>query len=405
MLPRRMMVLIALVVLAGLLVGLVFWRFPELVGLSSGGSGQSAGLIMTAGLAALLLLLPMAQQFLGRRVGAVSYREVLADDAESSSGVQKATVAPRDALAGIKNHLREHYGYLWRRRIRVYLVVGETEEVEAIAPSLTRAGWLEGHDALLLCDNHSEGRTDTPEVLRRLRRSRPLDGIVWALSPQQSLDPDYLGRYQRQLRDLARRLRWQAPVHLWEVRRSEWEQPAADAAVGCALSSRAGQAQLESHLDCLLQPLRERGLARMQGDNRHDALLRLAHDLQNDGIARWKQAWTQLRRGPELMLRGLWFSLPLPTPRDSGDHHWRAHPAWNGVLADRYPGGRPQGWTGWRVGTVALLGLLALWVLGLLLSFASNRAQVAEMQAALATLDQPREGDEQLLAFNELVHE
>ncbi|MBT8769596.1 ImcF-related family protein, partial [Metapseudomonas boanensis] len=42
---------------------------------------------------------------------------------------------------------------------------------------------------------------------------------------------------------------------------------------------------------------------------------------------------------------------------------------------------------------------------GLLLSFASNRAQVAEMQAALATLDQPREGDEQLLAFNELVHE
>ena len=74
------------------------------------------------------------------------------------------------------------------------------------------------------------------------------------------------------------------------------------------------------------------------------------------------------------------------------------------MLADRH-GGRPYGWPWWRTATAVALGLLAFWGLGTLLSFAGNRVQIAEMQAVLATLDQPREGDEQLLALNALVHE
>ncbi|WP_236209814.1 ImcF-related family protein, partial [Pseudomonas tohonis] len=306
-----------------------------------------------------------------------------------------------------RQYLRHNLGFFWRRRTRLLLVIGEPDEVVAIAPGLAEKQWLEGEGVVLLWGGAAQDAAAATwlEQWRRLRPQRPLDGIVWALSEQQAADPDYLGRYQRQLRDMARRLRWQAPLHLWEVHRSEWEQPAIDAAVGCTLSSRAAPAQVESHLGQLLQPLREQGLARMQADNRHDFLLRLAQGLRNEGIARWRRVWEHLQRSPGVMPRGLWFSLALPGTASSVEHQWLPHPAWRGVLADRHRGGRAYGWSWSRGITVVALGLVAFWGVGALLSFVSNRAQVAEMQAVLATLDQPQEGDEQLLALNELVHE
>ncbi|WP_285797926.1 ImcF-related family protein, partial [Metapseudomonas resinovorans] len=307
----------------------------------------------------------------------------------------------------LRAHLRQDLAFFWRRKVRLLLVIGEPDEVAAIAPGLAERHWLVGDGALLLWGGAAQDAAGTVwlEQWRRLCPRAPLDGIVWALNPEQSLDSDYLGRYRRQLADLARRLRWQAPVHLWEVRRSEWAQPAADIAAGCTLTPRADPAQLEIRLDHLLQPLCEQGLARMQDDNRYDFLLRLSHDLRAEGIARWRQVWTQQRWGAEPLLRGLWFSLPLPVVREGELHQWQAHPAWRGVLDDRYLGGRPYGWNGPRAVAAVALGLAALWGLGMLLAFTSNRVQIAELQNTLAVLDQPHEGDEQLLALNELVHE
>ncbi|BCD87430.1 type VI secretion protein VasK [Pseudomonas solani] len=310
-------------------------------------------------------------------------------------------------MGGLRAHLRQNFGLFWHRKARLVLVIGEPDEVTAIAPDLTGAQWLEGEGVVLLWGGSGQEGADEARLdqWRRLRSLRPLDGIVWAFSEQQGADADYLARYQQRLRAIARRLRWQAPLHLWEVRRSEWQQPAADVAVGCTLPSGAGPVQLESRLSQLLPSLREQGLARMQGDNRHDFLLRLAQGLKAEGIARWQRAWAQLQRGAELMPRGLWFSLALPGPTQAAPHLWLPHPTWRGILADAGTGGQPHGWTWSRTASTALLGLVAICGVGMLVSFAGNRAQIAEMQAVLATLDQPREGDEQLLALNALVHE
>jgi type VI secretion system protein ImpL len=326
-----------------------------------------------------------------------------ADEAATPAGGRDDT----GGLSALRTHLREALGLFWRRKVRLLLVLGEPAEVRAIAPTLVERQWLEGDGAVLLWGGSVGDRSCAAllEQWRQLSPRRPLDAIVWALNPEQSADPDYLGHYLTQVRALTRRLRWQAPLHLWEVRRSDWAQSAADGEAGCLLAAHAGPAQLEDRLGSLLRPLREQGLARMRGDNREDFLLRLAHELQHQGIARWTQAWGQLRRVPGLLPRGLWFSLPLSAPAAAPDHSWRAHPAWRGVLGDQALGGRPHGWTWPRAGTAVALGLAALWGLGMLLSFVGNRAQIAELESVLATLEHPRDGDGQLLALNELVHE
>ncbi|NHB94600.1 type VI secretion protein VasK, partial [Photorhabdus cinerea] len=40
--------------------------------------------------------------------------------------------------------LHRRYGRLWGFRVRILLVMGEVEQVEAIAPGLTAGHWLEG---------------------------------------------------------------------------------------------------------------------------------------------------------------------------------------------------------------------------------------------------------------------
>ncbi|BCD85401.1 type VI secretion protein VasK [Pseudomonas solani] len=402
---RRMLILMVLVLSVGLGLELILWRYPELVGTVAGADLHSTWMLATAMATMLLVVLLASQLILGRRVGEFSYRQVLADDVEASSAVALQTTEHRHDLDRLTESLSDRHGRFWKRRVCIYLVVGGTREVEAIAPGLMHAGWLEGQGVLLLVESLAGDQAATAKFLRSLRPSRPLDGIVWALSPAQSADPEYVDRYQYQLQALARQLRWQAPTHLWEVHESHWAQPAFASAVGCALPLNAGAEQLEGQLSHLLPTLREQGLARMELDNRNDGLLRLARELQTEGIHRLRMVWARLRRSSGVMLRGLWFSLPLPPSHRPGDHHWLAHPAWNGILSVPHPRGRPHGWTWSRTASTALLGLAAFCGVGMLVSFAGNRAQIAEMQAVLATLDQPREGDEQLLALNALVHE
>ncbi|WP_459481289.1 hypothetical protein, partial [Pseudomonas sp. No.21] len=97
--------------------------------------------------------------------------------------------------------------------------------------------------------------------------------------------------------------------------------------VGCTLAPRAGPAQLEGRLGQLLEPLREQGLARMQADNRHDFLLRLAQGLRDEGITRWRRTWEHLQHSHGVMPRGLWFSLAMPGAGGTAVHHWLPPPA------------------------------------------------------------------------------
>lgn len=403
--------LIALVAVVGVVACLLLWWRPELLGVHAGSDEQKAGWWLTSGLTALLVSLLAGYRLMARKVGLKSYRHALGDDRPAKPD-KVADDHDADSLPSkTRQHLRSHFGtfgFFWRHKVRLLLVVGEPDQIKAIAPTLAEQKWLEGEGTVLLWGGSLQGAVDETllQQWRKLCPRRPLDGIVWALSREQSAEPVHIGNAISHLQNITQLMRWQAPVHLWEVRESSWGQDKRPVEpVGCRLSPRLTSAQLESSLSRLEQPLREAGLAQMQDDPRHDFLLRLSRDLRAEGIARWTQAWAQLQRARGVAVRGLWFSLPLRETGGGMKNRWQVDPAWRGVLDGKTLGGRLRGWTLPRAGSAVLIALAALWGLGLLLSFASNRAQVAEMQVALATLDQPREGDAQLIALNQLVHE
>eukprot|EP01031_Cornospumella_fuschlensis_P019006 gene19006-23287_t len=140
---RRMLILMVLVLSVGLGLELILWRYPELVGTVAGADLHSTWMLATAMATMLLVVLLASQLILGRRVGEFSYRQVLADDVEASSAVALQTTEHRHDLDRLTESLSDRHGRFWKRRVCIYLVVGGTREVEAIAPGLMHAGWLE----------------------------------------------------------------------------------------------------------------------------------------------------------------------------------------------------------------------------------------------------------------------
>ncbi len=276
---------------------------------------------------------------------------------------------------------------------------------------MTRDHWLVDQDTVLLWGGSVQNKLDDAvlEHCRVLTRWRALDGVIWALNTAQSADDGSMRRGVNHLQGLARTLGWSLPLHLWQVCASGWKQDQRPSqAVGCALPSRLSAQALETSLHSLLAPLRSEGWAQMNTRPDHDFLLRLARDLQVEGVARWRQAlapWFGSFR-QDVALRGLWFSLPLPgKTQGTEEHFWPMDPAWHGVLGEQKLPSRRLGWSTPRVAYGLALAVALIWGAGLLLSFASNRVHIAQMQSTLVSLEQSQSPDEQLLAFNELTRE
>ncbi len=307
-------------------------------------------------------------------------------------------------------HLYEHHGRLWRRKLRLLLVVGEPEQIEAIAPGLVEQKWQEGEGVLLLWggDIHAETAPALFSQWHGLSLWRPLDGAVWALTQAQSADPISIRNGMRHLRQLAHDLHWQLPLHLWQVCASEWSQATRQTQpVGTLMPVPFNVGQLQASLDGLLVPLRREGMVQMRQLMAHDFLYRLARDLEAEGVAHWRQVlgpWLGVL-GRSVPLRGLWFSLPLPRAVNEGPHVWPPTSSWQGIVDDSGGRVRRLGWPVTRVGHVALLTLAAAWGAGLLVSAASNRAQTGQLHTTLAALAQRNDADGQLLGLNELARE
>ncbi|WP_447748217.1 ImcF-related family protein [Pseudomonas nicosulfuronedens] len=400
--------LIALVAIVGAVVCLLLWWRPELLGVRAGSDAQRAGWWLASGLTVLLVSLLGGYRLMARKVGLKSYRQATADDLPAKSDKGAGEKGSKTELQPLRDHLRGNFGYFWRRKVRLLLVVGEQDEIKAIAPQLAGQQWLEGERTVLLWGGSLQGAVNE-ELLQRWRKlcpRRPLDGIVWVLNKEQSAEPGHMGNAMRHLRKVTQALRWQAPVHLWEVRSSKWSQSQRPVeAVGCQLAPRLSIEQLASRLECLELPLRENGLVQMERDSSHDFLLRLSSDLHREGIARWKEALEPLLRAEDVTAGGLWFSLPLRDRSGGLENGWQVDPAWRGVLDDKALGGKPSGWTWLRGVYVATMGIVGVCFLALLVSFSSNRAQIATVDAALATIGQPGNPDAQLSALNELTRE
>nr|WP_236709443.1 ImcF-related family protein [Pseudomonas sp. Leaf127] len=318
---------------------------------------------------------------------------------------------PPDRFAAIKAHLREYYGPFWTRKVRLLWVVGDEQQVAALVPGLVQQQWLEANGTLMVWAGPagSEALEPIPQALLKLRRRRPLDAMVWALPATQIGDLQAMNAGTRHLQGLMRTLRWQAPLYLWQVGDSAWAQAGRPVEpVGFMLPEQAAWADLEAALQGLLVPLRVQGLNQMHTQMEHDFLLRLSRDLQAEGLVRWPQTLAPLfgAFARALPLRGVWFSLPHAVEHSTlQPHGLYLDQAWAGVLSDSRARGQHTGWAAPRMARLALLSLAALCTAGLLLSYTTNRAQIAQVHTALAAVEHPGTDDEHLLALNELMCE
>ncbi|MBF8677170.1 type VI secretion protein VasK, partial [Pseudomonas fulva] len=340
----------------GLICALVFIAFLVLCGLlfiGFGGGGRFFGsgrieelpwLIVFAGV--FILIVVGGGRIAIRRIGGLAYAQLVAGkDSFAWSDTSEFIHHDDDKAENTPQvcwHLQQRYGWFWRRKVYLLLVVGEPIQVEAIAPGLVDGHWLEGRDTVLLYGGSIATALDT-RLLDKWQRQfgcRGIEGIVWALRDRQADDRSSMSTCIRQLQDIGRFFGRALPLHLWQVCDSGWDQSERDVtAVGCTLPAQRSGVRWDEHVGDLQFRLREQGLVQMHNRVIHDFLLRLARDLQGGGAARWCSVLESLsdRTARGVQLRGLWFSLPV---HSSGsvpaiDHHWPEDPAWSGILSDR----------------------------------------------------------------------
>ncbi|HIC8274438.1 TPA: ImcF-related family protein, partial [Klebsiella michiganensis] len=313
-------------------------------------------------------------------------------------------------LSEMANHLRRRYNLFWRSKVRLLLVCGEPAHIAAIAPGLAEKQWLEGLRTVLIYGGSLSSAPDTGRLtaLRKLRRSRPLDGIVLALDERQTT-AGTLDNHLRTLEQVGEALRWQPPVYLWQVTDSDWSQDArVTRTVGALFPARATPDVVARQMSAILPSLYAQGMQQMNVSPAHDWLLRLARSLEQEGIAHWKTLLTpwlteHLKRVP---LRGLMFS-PSLAPEDNAaghEHRWSAPAVWQGVTADCAQARGVRAGMPWqRTPGVTLLALIALWGAGSVLSFAVNRHHIVSAAArAQQLVNHPAVNDPQLMALQAL---
>ncbi len=413
---RLLIVVLSFALLILALVGLVLWLYPSGLNFAFG-SVQGWNLSAVLPGIALLIVLVVEGLVLARRFGAASYRHLTEDGDQPVAEVRSKAShafhgAAADSFALSRMYLRQQYGCFWSRKIQVLLVVGEPAQVNAIVPGLIERQWLSGRAVVLLYGGSLLSKPDTTLLDKWQRQFRWLgiDGVVWALSEHQINDAVSMSASIHHLQEMSRYLGRQLPVHVWQICESHWDQAERGIeAVGGLLPTRRAAAHWEEHFGALQRSLREQGLAQMQFQIAHDFLLRLARDLQVDGAARWYRLIESLsgRAARGIQVRGVWFSLPVQRPESSTtiEHHWPEDPAWSGILNDRSARARRLGWHPAKIAYVSALGLACIWGIGLLLSFASNRAEVGQIAAAYSALQQPVSGTDTKQALGELVRE
>lgn len=314
----------------------------------------------------------------------------------------------------LSQYLHSHFGLIWRHKIRLLLITGEDESIERLIPGLRTQLWLESRRTVLIYGGSLtiEPDSDTLAALRKLRRGRPLDGIIHVMGASERLTPQRSDNDLRGLERLGERLHYQPPVYLWQLCHSDWSQQGrTPQAVGVTFPRRASAESVKTQFTRLLPQLREQGMAQIMENPDWDFLLRLARQLEQGEAENWQAQlapwlFASQRR---VMLRGVMFSLPQPVPpeqtRSSGFPHASVLSAsWQGVIDDcTCVRGRRTGMAWERTAAITGMAILGIWGAGLLIAFTTNRAQILSVaQKARALVQQPAVSDAQLTALHAL---
>ncbi|WP_349886114.1 ImcF-related family protein [Pantoea ananatis] len=334
-------------------------------------------------------------------------------------------------FSALKKHLKRRYSFFWHRKVQLLLITGDEAAIEQLVPGLQESQWLEGNRTVLIYGGSLTAESDKEKytALRKLRRGRPLDGIVRVLTQSLNLTPQISDNDLRGLEKISELLRYFAPVWLWQLCDSKRAQTTRiEQAVGATFPLRAKAGDITRQLELMLPTLREQGMSQVIGNNSHDFLLRLGQLLKEGGIARWAQQLEPWLSSSQLRvpLRGLMFSLPENKPASTAEETAGAAPAgaekyipasqrhaltlpvtWQGIVDDcARVRGRRVGMAWEQTLARALMTIIGIWGAGTLLSFAANRQQIVSVaQQAHALVAHPAVSDDQLTALHRLRNE
>ncbi len=279
----------------------------------------------------------------------------------------------------VKAHLRRRYSFLWQNKIRLLLITGDEAAIEQLVPGLQQQQWLEGNRTVLIYGGSLASEPDREKytALRKLRRGRPLDGIIRVLPESPKLTPHISDSDLRGLEKISELLRYSAPVWLWQLCSSHWSQGTRpEQAVGASFPPRAKEDDVIRQLELMLPALRAQGMSQVAENSSHDFLLRLSQHLNDGAIARWAQQlqpwfFVSQQRVP---LRGLMFSLSEKKPAgmsagtaDAENYGSQRHaltlPAtWQGIVDDcTRVRGRRVGMPWERALAWSLMAIISVW--------------------------------------------
>lgn len=344
-----------------------------------------------------------------------------------SSDSQERTPDQYD-FSALSKHLKRRYSLLWQRKVQLLLVTGDEAAIEQLVSGLQQQQWLEGNRTVLIYGGSLTTEPDKEKytALRKLRRGRPLDGIVRVMPQSFNLTPQISDNDLRGLEKISELLRYSAPVWLWQLCSSDWSQTTRpEQAVGASFPLRAKDDDIIRQLELMLPTLRTQGVSQVAENNSHDFLLRLDQHLKEGGIARWAQQlvpWLAVSQ-QRVPLRGLMFSLPEHKPAETSEgttvaahadaekyvpesqrHALTLPVTWQGIIDDctRVRGHRVgMAWEQTLAWT--LMAIIGVWGAGTLLSFAVNRLQIVSVaEQAHALVEHPSVSDYQLTALHTL---
>ncbi|EOX3821986.1 ImcF-related family protein [Enterobacter quasiroggenkampii] len=404
---------LAVVTLVILFGGLLYWYVAVDVSL---GWESVRPLLIICGIAWIALVCLIVLGFLGVQLWQIWHVKTLSTRGERENH-RKQKVKQQGLKAEIAGSLRKRYTLFWRRNVRLLLVTGDETAIEQLVPGLQENQWLEGNRTVLIYGGSLASEPDREKytALRKLRRGRPLDGVIRVIPPAFNLTPQMSDNDLRGLEKISELLRYSAPVWLWQLRDSKWSQAKRiEQVVGAHFPLRAKESDIIGQLELMLPALRTQGVNQAAENNRHDFLLRLGQHLKDGGIARWAQQLTpwlfiSQQRVP---LRGLIFScLPDKKSTDaessiaSVQRHALTLPVtWQGIIEDcTRVRGRRVGMAWEQTLAWTLMTIIGIWGAGTLLSFAVNRMQIVSVaEQAHALVEHPSVSDYQLTALHNL---
>ncbi|MBE3513765.1 ImcF-related family protein [Enterobacter cloacae complex sp. I2] len=404
------------------------WKHPDIAGIQDGSQQQTYWLIAGGCISGCTLIMQVVHLWAALSAGKKEFNALVAntrgDDEKKKWENDNVPVNPAVVMCDrIRVHLRSRISLYWRGKVRLLLITGDEAAIEQLVPGLQQQQWLEGNRTVLIYGGSLTTEPDREKyaALRKLRRGRPLDGIVRVLPQSLKLTPQISDNDLRGLEKISELLRYSAPVWLWQLCDSNWSQRTRpEQAVGATFSLRAKEDDIIRQLERMLPALRTQGVSQVTENNRHDFLLRLGRHLRDGGIVRWAQQllpWLPVSQ-QRVPLRGLMFSLPENQPAgtsagtadaeqyipESQRHALTLPATWQGIVDDcTRVRGRRVGMAWEQTLAWILMAIIGVWGAGTLLSFAVNRLQIVSVaQQAHALVEHPSVSDYQLTALHTL---